>query len=61
MIIIVNTLSMLCLVALPLLRKIDKKEDRPVVYKINTDTTHACYAINSNGYLEEVTGSKVKR
>lgn len=61
MITIVNTISMLCLIALPLVRKTTKKYDKPVVYKIDTDTTYANYAINSNGYLEEVAENKVKR
>lgn len=59
MITIANTISILCLIALPLLRKNVKKTNRPFVYKINTDTTNAHYAINSNGYLEEVAGNKV--
>lgn len=61
MITIINIISILCLIALPLLRETTKRQDRPVAYKINTDTTDARYAINSNGYLEEVVGSKVKR
>ncbi|GAB3913818.1 hypothetical protein [Mucilaginibacter boryungensis] len=61
MITIVNTISMLCLIALPLARKTTQKHDKPVVYKIDTDTTEASYAINSNGYLEEVAENKVKR
>lgn len=61
MITIVNSISILCLIALPLLRKATKQQDEPVVYKINTDTTNANYAINSNGYLEEVAGNKINR
>ncbi len=50
---------MLGLIALPLLKKTNKKKDKPVVYKNNHDTTNAHYAVNYKGYLEEIPGNKV--
>jgi hypothetical protein len=58
MITIVHTTMMLGLIILPLLR-LAKKTARQVVYKVDNDTTEARYAINSNGYLEKVSGNKV--
>jgi hypothetical protein len=58
MITIVHATMMLGLIVLPLL-KTNKKTNKPVVYKNDHDTTDAHYAVNTNGYLEEVSGSKV--
>ena len=58
MITIVHATMMLGLIVLPLLKK-GKKTTNAVAYKNNRDTTNAHYAINNNGYLEEVPGSKV--
>lgn len=61
MITVVYSLMMISLVAMKFLRKASaKKANTPVVYKNNCDTTNARYAINANGYLEEISGPKVK-
>lgn len=55
---IAYTLILLGLVVLPL-TKSPRREDRPVVYKIDKDTIDATYAINEHGFLEDITIKKV--
>jgi hypothetical protein len=59
MITVIHTLVMLALVVLPLLRRTAKADKRPVNYKNNHDIVNAHYAVNSKGYLEEISGNKV--
>ena len=59
MITVIHTLVMLGLIVLPLLKRTAKAGKKPVVYKNNHDITNAHYAVNSKGYLEEISGNKV--
>lgn len=59
MITALHILTMFGLLLLPLLKRPVKQAAKPLVYKIDQDTTDAHYAINSHGYLEEVSGNKV--
>jgi len=59
MIIVVYTLMMLSFVALRLFRRASRKGNRPAFYRNDHDTSNARYAINENGYLEEIAGPKV--
>jgi hypothetical protein len=39
-----------------------RKKSKPVTkYKIDTDTTYARYAINENGFLEEINEGKLSK
>ncbi|QKJ28935.1 hypothetical protein HQ865_03920 [Mucilaginibacter mali] len=59
MITVLTSIVMLALIALPFFKRGSKPADKTVVYKNDTDTTHAHYAINDRGYLEEISGNKV--
>jgi hypothetical protein len=59
MITVIQVLMLLGLIVLPLFKKAAKKQNQPIVYKNDIDTTNAQYAINQHGYLEEVAGKKV--
>lgn len=53
---IVHVLTILCLIVLPLLTMSGKKKSKSAERKIDTDTSNAHYAVNANGFLEEVKG-----
>lgn len=59
MISLLHIFTMFGLLLLPLLKRPSKQAAKPVIYKIDSDTADAHYAINSHGYLEEVQGNKV--
>lgn len=59
MITVLTTIVMIGLIALPFFKRTSKPSNKIVVYKNDTDTSNAHYAINERGYLEEVAGNKV--
>jgi hypothetical protein len=56
-------LAVICLpISLFILRaKTRRKSASATKYKVDTDTTYARYAINENGFLEEIAESKLTR
>ena len=56
-IILFQIVTLLTVIVLPMFlfgRKIRRRKPKAVVYKIDTDTSEAHYAINEQGFLEEI-------
>ncbi|WP_183557363.1 hypothetical protein [Mucilaginibacter sp. SP1R1] len=64
-IILLQITALLAVVILPLLavRKKFRKRSKPTTfkYKIDTNTEYARYAINEDGFLEEITEGKLSK
>jgi hypothetical protein len=63
-IILFQIAALLAVIFLPIFiirAKTRKKPKNVVRYKIDTDTTYARYAINENGFLEEINEGKLSR
>jgi hypothetical protein len=63
-IILLQITALLAVIILPLLaiRKKFRKRSKPAFkYKIDTDTEYARYAINEDGFLEEINEGKLSK
>lgn len=63
-IILFQIAALLAVIILPIFiirAKTRRKAKNVVKYKIDTDTTYARYAINENGFLEEINEGKLSK
>jgi hypothetical protein len=63
-IILFQIAALLAVIILPIFiirAKTRRKTKNVVKYKIDTDTTYARYAINENGFLEEINEGKLSK
>jgi hypothetical protein len=58
MTILAYTMILLGFIILPLIKSV-RREEQPVIYKIDKDTSEATYAINEHGFLEDITGKHI--